>query len=173
MADDDSTTTGDVTGTQSATDTTQQDDAAASLGEGGQKALAAERKARAAAEKTATSAAKERDKLAARLQELEDRDKTDAQKLAERAQVAEAEAAKASSKLLRFEVASDKKLPAGWANRLQGSTKEELEADADALLKELGETRQRQSPDYDGGVRKPAPASTDMNALIRQAAGLG
>lgn len=173
MADDDSTTSTDVTETQSATDTAQQDDVTASLGEGGKKALDAERKARAAAERTATSTAKERDKLAARLQELEDREKTDAQKLTERAQAAEAEAAKASARLLRFEVASDKKLPAGWANRLQGSTKEELEADADALLKELGETRQRQSPDYDGGVRKQAPAPTDMNALIRRAAGLG
>lgn len=172
MADDDSTTEG-VTETESATGTAQQDDAAASLGEGGQKALAAERKARAAAERTATSTAKERDKLAAQLQQIADRDKTETQKLAERAQAAEAEAAKATSRLLRFEVASEKKLPAGWANRLQGSTKEELEADADALLKELGETRQRQSPDYDGGVRKQAPAPTDMNALIRQKAGLG
>lgn len=172
MADDDSTTP-DVPETQSATDTTQQEDVTASLGEGGKKALDAERKARAAAEKTATAAQKKLDDMAKRLQQFEDRDKTDAQKLAERAQAAEAEAAKASSKLMRFEVAADKKLPAGWANRLQGSTKEELEADADTLLKELGETRQRQSPDYDGGVRKPAPASTDMNALIRQAAGLG
>lgn len=173
MADDDSITSTDVTEPQSATDATQQDDVTASLGEGGQKALAAERKARGAAEKTAAAAAKERDKLAARLQELEDRDKSEAQKLAERAQTAEAEAAKASAKLLRFEVASSKKLPAGWANRLQGSTKEELEADADALLKELGDQQQRQTPNYDGGVRKPAPAPTDMNALIRQKAGLG
>jgi hypothetical protein len=173
MADDDSTTSSDGNETASATDAVQQDDAAASLGEGGQKALAAERKARAAAEKTASSAAKERDRLAARLQELEDRDKSEAQKLAERAQTAETEAAKARTQLLRFEVASDKKLPASWANRLQGSTKEELEADAEALLKDLKDQQQRQSPNYDGGVRKPAPAPTDMNALIRQKAGFG
>lgn len=172
MADDDSTTT-DVTEPQSATDTTQREDVTASLGEGGQKALAAERKARAAAERTATSAAKERDKLAARLQELEDRDKTEAQRLAERAQVAETEAERARTKLLRFEVASSKKLPASWANRLQGSTKEELEADAESLLKDLNDQQQRQSPNYDGGVRKQAPKTNDMNALIRQRAGLG
>lgn len=170
---DDTTTTTDVTETESATDTAPQDDVTASLGEGGKKALDAERKARAAAEKTANAAQKKLDDMAKRLQAFEDRDKTEAQKLAERAQAAEAEAAKASSRLLRYEVAADKKLPAGWANRLQGSSKEELEADAEALLKELGETRQRQSPDYDGGVRKPAPAPTDMNALIRQKAGLG
>ncbi|MFM9703599.1 hypothetical protein [Streptomyces galilaeus] len=172
MADESSTT--DVTDeTASATDTGQQDDGATTLGEGGKKALEAERRARAAAEKTATAAQKKLDDLAKKLQAFEDRDKTEAQKLAERAQTAEAEAAKASARLLRFEVAADKKLPAGWANRLQGSSKEELEADAEALLKELGETRQRQSPNYDGGVRKPAPAPTDMNALIRQKAGLG
>lgn len=168
MADD---TTSDVTEeTGSATDTAQQDDAAASLGEGGQKALAAERKARAAAEKTANAAAKERDKLAAQLQEIADRDKTEAQKLAERAQTAESEAATARQELLRYRVAAKKQLPASLAARLQGSTEEEMAADADALLEVLG---QRQTPSYDGGVRKPAPAPTDMNALIRQKAGLG
>ena len=172
MADDGNNTDG--TGEAgSTTDTTQHGDATGELGEGGQKALAAERKARAAAEKTASAAQKQLDDMAKRLQAFEDRDKSEAQKLAERAQTAEAAAAKASSKLLRYEVASDKKLPPGWAGRLQGSTKEELEADADALLKELGETQHRQSPNYDGGVRKPAPAPTDMNALIRQKAGLG
>lgn len=171
MADDDSTT--EVTEAQSATDAAQQGDDSASLGEGGQKALAAERKARSAAEKTATAAQKKADDLAKRLQAFEDRDKTEAQRLAERAQTAESEATKAQARLLRYEVADAKKLPAKWASRLQGSTKEELEADADTLLKELGESQQRQSPNYDGGVRKPAPAPTDMNALIRQKAGLG
>ncbi|MEU9495421.1 hypothetical protein AB0D73_27085 [Streptomyces sp. NPDC048215] len=171
MADDNSTT--DVTETESATDTGRQDDVTVGLGEGGKKALDAERRARAAAEKTATAAQKQLDDMAKRLQAFEDRDKSEAQKLADRVQAAETEAATASSRLLRYEVAAQKKLPAGWANRLQGSSKEELEADAEALLKELGDTRQRQSPDYDGGVRKPAPAPTDMNALIRQKAGLG
>lgn len=173
MADDDSTTSSDVTETEPATGTTQQDDAAASLGEGGQKALAAERKARAAAEKTATSTAKERDKLAARLQELEDRDKTEAQKLADAKTAAEQEAASAKQELLRYRVAAAKKLPASLAARLQGSTEEEMAADADQLLEVLGAQQQAQTPSYDGGVRKPAPAPTDMNALIRQKAGLG
>ncbi|MEU9310870.1 hypothetical protein [Streptomyces sp. NPDC048256] len=170
MADDDSTTSGDATETVPATDTAHQGDDAASLGEGGQKALAAERKARAAAEKTATSAAKERDKLAARLQEIEDRDKTEAQKLAERATAAEGEAATAKQELMRYRVAAKKKLPAELAARLRGATEEEMETDADSLLGALG---QRSTPNYDGGVRKPAPAPTDMNALIRQKAGFG
>lgn len=123
-------------------------------------------------ERALRKANKEAETLRLKLKEFEDRDKTEAQKLAERATAAEQEAAQARTKLLRFEVASSKKLPASWANRLQGSTKEELEADAEALLKDLTEQQQRQTPSYDGGVRKPAPAPTDMNALIRQKAGL-
>ncbi|GGV91600.1 hypothetical protein [Streptomyces massasporeus] len=167
MADEN---TSDATETESATDTGHQDDAATALGEGGQKALAAERKARAAAEKTAAATTKERDRLAARLQELEDRDKTEAQKLAEAKAAAESEAATAKQELLRYRVAAKKKLPAELAARLRGATEEEMETDADSLLEVLG---QRQTPSYDGGVRKPAAAPTDMNALIRSKAGFG
>ncbi|MFG3476469.1 hypothetical protein ACGF3K_14555 [Streptomyces sp. NPDC047980] len=170
MADEENTN--DVTETGSATDTGTRDDAT-TLGEGGQKALAAERKARAAAEKAVTATQKERDRLAARLQELEDRDKTEAQKLAEAKAAAESEAATARQELLRYRVAAAKKLPASLAARLQGSTEEEMAADADALLEVLGAQQQANAPSYDGGVRKPAPAPTDMNALIRQKAGFG
>lgn len=170
MADEENIT--DVTETGSATDAGNLDDAT-TLGEGGQKALAAERKARAAAEKTAGAVTKERDRLAVRLQELEDRDKTEAQKLAEAKAAAESEAATARQELLRYRVAAAKKLPASLAARLQGSTEEEMAADADALLEVLGAQQQASAPSYDGGVRKPAPAATDMNALIRQKAGFG
>ncbi|GGM04807.1 hypothetical protein GCM10010099_21150 [Streptomyces cinereus] len=168
MADDENTT--DVTEPESATDTTQQDDGTAHLGEGGQKALAAERKAKTAAEKQAKAAEKQLGELQKRLQEFEDRDKTEAQKLAEAKTAAESEAATAKQELMRYRVAAEKKLPAELAARLRGSTEEEMAADADSLLEVLG---QRQTPSYDGGVRKPAPAPTDMNALIRQKAGLG
>ena len=119
-------------------------------------------------ERALRKANKEAETLRRKLREFEDRDKTEAQRLADRASEAEAAAAKATARLLRYEVAADKKLPSGWAQRLQGSTKEELEADAD-----LGTQQQRNSPSYDGGVRKPAVAPTNMNALIRQKAGLG
>jgi hypothetical protein len=69
-------------------------------------------------------------------------------------------------------VARDKKLPAEWIDRLRGSSKEELEEDADSLLEVLkAQEKRRPTPSYDGGVRK-TPAKTDMNSLIRQAAGL-
>jgi hypothetical protein len=168
MADEENTS--DVTETESATDTAQQEDVGTGLGEGGQKALAAERKAKSAAEKQAKVAEKQLSELQKRLQEFEDRDKTEAQKLAEAKATAESEAATAKQELLRYKVAANKKLPAELAARLRGSTEEEMAADADSLLEVLG---QRQTPSYDGGVRKPAPAPTDMNALIRQKAGLG
>ncbi|MFG3660246.1 hypothetical protein [Streptomyces sp. NPDC047706] len=167
MADEN---TNDVTEPEPATEPEHTDDVPAGLGEAGQKALAAERKRAAAAEKQAKASQKQLDELSKRLQEFEDRDKTEAQKLAERAQAAETEAASAREELLRYRVAATKKLPAELAARLRGSTEEEMAADADSLLEVLG---QRQTPSYDGGVRKPAPAPTDMNALIRQKAGLG
>ncbi|MEU7149206.1 hypothetical protein AB0B15_14390 [Streptomyces sp. NPDC045456] len=124
-------------------------------------------------ERALRKANKEAETLRLKLKAFEDRDKSEAQKLAERAQTAEAAAETASRKLLRFEVAARKKLPPSWAGRLQGSTREELEADADALVKELAEQQRRNGPSFDGGVRKPAPKTNDMNAVIRRAAGLG
>lgn len=175
MADESTSTTGsDVTDdTGSATDTGVQGDVTAQLGEAGKKALAEERKARAAAEKAAKVTQKQLDDTARRLQEFEDRDKTEAQKLADRLAEAEKTAASAQGQLLRYQVAADKNLPPTLAARLQGSTQEELEADAEVLLKEFGSQQQRATPNFDGGVRKPADQPTDMNALIRQRAGLG
>lgn len=131
------------------------------LGDAGKKALQDERRARSAAEKTAKE-------LGERLQALEDSQKTEAQKTADRATKAEASAAAANAKLLRFEIAAEKGLKPAQAARLAGSTREELLADADAYLAEVGGA----APSYDGGARKTAPGPTDMNALIRQAAGL-
>ncbi len=175
MADDitDNTgTTNDVTTGSSATDTGQTDDVTEGLSDAGKKALTEERKARTAAERQAKASQRQLDDLSKRLKEYEDRDKSELDKLSERATTAEQRATTAESKLLRFEVATEKKLPPGWAARLHGSTREELEADADALLEQLGETRQRQSPDYDGGVRQTARPA-DMNDLIRRTAGRG
>ncbi|MFB7162323.1 hypothetical protein [Streptomyces sp. NPDC056242] len=172
MADDNGTTTDATDATDSATDSGQVDDVTAGLGDAGHKALTAERKARTTAEKQAKSAQRQLEEMQGRLQAFEDRDKTDAQKLTEAKTAAEKDAQDARSKLMRFEIAAAKKLPAEWAARLQGSTKEDLEADAEALLEALGTQQQRNTPSYDGGVRTGAPATTDMNALIRRAAGL-
>jgi hypothetical protein len=97
------------------------------LGEAGKKALAAERAAKKAAEKQLAD-------LSKRLQEYEDRDKTEAQKLAERVAAAEAERDALRLTSLRQKVALEKGLPATLADRLKGNTEEELAADADELL---------------------------------------
>ena len=88
-----------------------------------------ERKHEAEAKKNAAAARK--------LTEAEDADKTEAQKAAERAAQAEERAKSAEAQLARMKVAAAKGLSPSMAGRLVGETEEELEADADELLKEL------------------------------------
>lgn len=68
---------------------------------------------------------------AARLAEIEEAQKTEAQKLADRLAEAERKAQAAELKALRSDVAQAKGVPAGL---LTGGTEEELNASADALL---------------------------------------
>lgn len=79
----------------------------------------------------AKAAKEELDKLRA----AADTSKSDTDKLNARLAKLESQTAEAEARALRAEVASAKGLPAGLAKRLQGATKEELEADADELLK--------------------------------------
>lgn len=108
---------------------------------------------------------------------FEDRDKTEQQRLEERATTAEGRASAAETKLMRFEIALDKGIPSRLINRLQGSTREELEQDADNLMQEfgLGEGGQAPTrPDFGAGVRSSGgngDDALDMNAMIRRSAG--
>ncbi|HHV20808.1 MAG TPA: DUF4355 domain-containing protein [Propionibacterium sp.] len=72
---------------------------------------------------------------AERFDQLQAANQTDLEKATTRAEKAEAELAKAQAAALRAEVAAAKGLPAELAARLTGATREELEADADALAK--------------------------------------
>lgn len=72
-----------------------------------------------------------------KLKEMEDADKTELQKLQEKTAASEAAAANATMELTRIRVALRKGLTESQAKRLQGSTEEELEADADEFLKDL------------------------------------
>lgn len=116
------------------------------LGDAGKRALDAERKARRDAEKATAD-------LQARLKELEDRDKSDGEKLTERITAAERRAAEAESRALRLEVAAAKGLTPGQARRLVGGTKEELEADADDLLADFA-PKSDEKKDTPGGRPK-------------------
>jgi hypothetical protein len=133
-------------------------------------AIKAERERAKAAKKAADDATSEAEKLRAKVQEFEDRDKSEQEKAEKRAKDAEDKASKAEHKLLRLEVASAKKVPSNLASRLVGETKAELEADADELLKSV---KAEDTVKLDGGVRKPAKGGTDMTQMIRQMAGRG
>lgn len=75
---------------------------------------------------------------AAKLDEIEAANKTEAEKVAERLAAAEKRAQELEGKALRAEVAAAKGVPAAL---LTGSTQEELEAAADALLEFRGEAK--------------------------------
>ena len=113
---------------------------------------------------------KEAETLRLKLQEFEDRDKTEAQKLADRAEAAERRLAEVEAQSLRLEVAADKGLTPAQARRLLGSTREELEADADELLASFRQSEPR-VPGLDLGPRSTAtPTDNSPRGLI--AAGL-
>lgn len=77
---------------------------------------------------------------ARRLDEIEEANKTEIEKAQARAEAAEKELSASRTDALRAQVALDKKLTPSQAKRLVGSTREELEADADELLADLKNT---------------------------------
>ena len=77
-------------------------------------------------------------KAADRLAQLEEANKSEAEKTAERLAAAEKRAAELEAKALRSEVAAAKGVPSAL---LTGSTQEELEAAADALIAFRGEQK--------------------------------
>lgn len=119
------------------------------LGEPGLAALKSERAARAAAEQATKEAL-------AKVKAFEDAQKTDAEKQAERLAEFERENAELKSAKTRAEVAAAKGVP---ASLLSGSTQDELEASADALLAFKGAT-QPQKLIVPGEGKSPSNTST-------------
>lgn len=78
---------------------------------------------------------------AQKFDQAQDADKTEVQRAIERAEKAEADLTALQSSSLRSEVALAKGLTPTQAKRLVGTTREELEADADELLTDLGEQK--------------------------------
>ncbi len=93
---------------------------------------------------------KEAEQLRRKLKEFEDRDKTEQQKLVESHAAAEQRAKDAELRATRLEVAAEKGLTAAQAKRLVGATREELETDADEVLRDFPAAA---SP----GVKAPRP----------------
>lgn len=152
------------------TETTPKDDEGA-LGEGGQKALAKEREARKNAEQAYKDSQKSIADLTAKVKEFEDRDKSEAQKTADR--IAELEKALADKdsaleakdrEVTRAAVAADKGVP---LKLVTGSTREEMEAAADYALKWRGD----KTPNLrQQGPRSGAGAPPDGSSLKEKAA---
>lgn len=160
MADD--TAQQDSTAEQPTADQPTEESAKDALGDAGKRALEAERR-------NARAAAKERDALAQRLKEFEDRDKSEAEKATQRITDAEGRASQAEAKAMRLEIAFEKGLTPAQAKRLVGATREELEADADELL-ETFKPAEKREPDVDldlgtrtTGTRPPTdPRTADL-----------
>lgn len=89
--------------------------------------------------------ASENSAAAQRLAEIEEANKTEAEKAQARAEAAERRASELEAKVLKADVAADKGVPAAL---LSGSTREELEAAADALLAFRGEVPAGPKPPY-------------------------
>lgn len=112
----------------------------------------------AAMRKALAKANKEAEKFRLKAKEYEDANKTEQERLAESLREQEQRAETAQLAALRFEVALDKGIPKSVATRLQGSTREELEADAAELLETIGAGKK--TPSFDGGAKdKDAPAT--------------
>lgn len=116
--------------------------------------------------------AKENADAAKRLADIEDKDKSEQQKLSEKVAAAEKRAAEAEASVLRRDIAATKGLPAGMADRLRGTTQDEIEEDADALLKTLKDAGGGpKAVDLKQGDRGGDAGGNDVDAWIRKAAG--
>jgi len=89
---------------------------------------------------------------AKRLAEIEEANKTEAQKAADKAALSDKAAADATQELARLRVAMRKGLTEAQAKRLIGATEEELEADADELLDSFTD---KTPADKDGKPTRP------------------
>ena len=102
--------------------------------------------------KEAASARTELGTIKAELDKLKDRDKSEQERLTERVAESERRAGVAEARLIRYEVAADRGLNLSLANAIAGETREEIEANADAIAQSL-QSAQPKPPSFDGGAR--------------------
>lgn len=94
--------------------------------------------------------------LAAKWREYETSQKSEHEKLAEELAKANAIANEATSKLTRYEVATEKGIPAEAIDLLTGDTKEDLEAAAEKLLSLIADQSKPKTPKPDELQGKPS-----------------
>lgn len=141
------------------------------LGDGGKKALDAERRARRDAERRAND-------LESRLKTIEDKDKSETERLTEENARLTKELGTATVSGTRLRVALDKGLTATQAKRLVGDTEDELTADADEILESWGAKppEDRTPPPPGGRPReqlKPGNGDPDVPAEETDVVALG
>jgi hypothetical protein len=106
---------------------------------------------------------------AARADELEAQNQSEIEKAQGKLTKAEQRAAEAEAKLLRYEVAQEKDVPAKLVPLLTATDKEGLEAQANLIL-ENAKPGEQPPPEFDGGPREPAPPAKapaeEHNSLV-------
>ena len=88
----------------------------------------------------------QRQQLESRLKEIEDRDKSDSEKLTDKLTAAEQRASQAEREAMRLQVAYAKGLTPAQAKRLVGDTIDDLEADADEIIEAFTPATDEQTP---------------------------
>lgn len=102
---------------------------------------------------------KEAETARLKLKEREDADKSESEKLTERTTQLEGDLTAAQKTALRYEIALDKGIPKTLAARLQGDTREEMEADAEELKTLAGVGDGKKAPSFDGGTKDDGDTS--------------
>jgi hypothetical protein len=110
---------------------------------------------------------------AQKFDELEQAKLSETEKLTGERDTFKTQAETAALDNLKLRVALAKQLPVELVDRLQGKTQEELEADAEGLLKLLtpNATGAATTTGLDGGARQSAAEKPSMNDTLRQMAG--
>lgn len=113
---------------------------------------------------------RELEPLARKAQEIEEAGRSDLEKLTARAEKAEREHAETVAKALRLEVAFEKGLTPAQAKRLVGASREDLEADADEILRDFPALKPDGRPkgNADLGGREKAPPTDPRLADLAQ-----
>jgi hypothetical protein len=138
------------------------------LGEPGKKALESERTARKAAED-------EKKVLAARVKELEDRDKSESEKAAERLSEAEKRATAVEARATRAEIAATSSVPTDILAGPESASPEHIQAFADKVIAYVTEASKKNpnGPVLPGQGKQPdkaAPVNADdwLRGLINR-----
>lgn len=85
------------------------------------------------------------------LAELQDAQKTDTQRLTERAEETARRNSELEARVLRYDIAAKRGLDLSLVNAIAGTTEEEIEANAAVIAERLAATKQ--TPSFDGGAR--------------------